>query len=387
MEKKEPKRILHVVSAMGRGGTESLIMNIYRNIDHANIQFDFITHRQADYDEEIRSLGGELFYIPSLGEIGPIKYIRKLRDIMSHHPYIAIHAHTDYQSGIPAFAAKICGIKKRICHSHSNNWPKQGVLKEKLMLKILQLFIKFFATNLCSCSEEAAAFLFGPRNHNKVKILKNGINLCEYINKDGWNRKSVLKELNLADDAVLLGHVGRFSESKNHLFLLKVLKTLVEEDDRFVAVLVGDGPLRASIEEEAQRQGMVERIRFLGVRADIPRLMNAFDAFFFPSSFEGFGIVMIEAQSAGTPCIASASVPKETDMGLGLVKYISLHESIEIWTKEIQSSLLMPRLSNIEIIENIKKLGFHIQDNIQDWLALYGIEVQQDEEKNLNHFV
>ncbi|MEK3885895.1 glycosyltransferase family 1 protein [Bacillus sp. FSL K6-3431] len=367
-----PKRVLHIVSSMGRGGAETLIMNIYRNIDRRKVQFDFITHNYdiEDYDDEIKEMGGKIYNIPSLGTIGPFQYMKKLMAIMSDSTYVAIHAHTDYQSGIPALAAKMCGIENRVCHSHSNNWLKQHGFKEKLMLKGLQAIIKFSATKLCSCSEEAARFLFGT---NKVSILKNGIDISEYTETDPNNRKSVLKELYLSEDAKVIGHVGRFSESKNHLFILRVLKKLVKEDSRFVAILVGEGPLRKEVEIEAERIGLLEHIRFLGVRTDIPRLMNAFDVFLFPSLFEGFGIVMLEAQSSGTPCIAATSVPKSTDMGLGLVKYLHLEEHIDLWCDGIKASLLIDKPNKYFIINNISELGFNIQRNLNDWLRLYGI--------------
>ena len=133
---------------------------------------------------------------------------------------------------------------------------------------------------------------------------------------DANSRKSVLKELHLPEDAKIIGHVGRFSESKNHMFILNVLKKLVEEDPSFVALLVGDGPLKKMIEKEAEKLGLLDHIRFLGVRTDIPRLMNAFDVFLFPSLFEGFGIVMLEAQSSGTPCIASDFCTKKYGYGI-----------------------------------------------------------------------
>ena len=175
MEKLEhPKRVLHIVSSMGRGGAETLIMNIYRNIDRRKVQFDFITHSQGngDYDDEIKTMGGKIHCIPSLGNIGPFNYLKRLVALMSANDYIAIHAHTDYQSGFPALAAKICGIKNRICHSHSNNWLKNKGIKEWLILKNLQVMIRFSATKFCSCSEEAAEFIFGKSNNKQSAYLE-----------------------------------------------------------------------------------------------------------------------------------------------------------------------------------------------------------------------
>ncbi|KAB7708169.1 glycosyltransferase [Bacillus aerolatus] len=377
-----PKRVLHIVSSMGRGGAETLIMNIYRNIDRMKVQFDFVTHShgKGDYDDEIKSMGGKIYSIPSLGTAGPINYVKRLKDVMSANDYAAVHAHTDYQSGFPALAAKMCGIEHRICHSHSNNWLKQNGLKERFMLKTLQAVIKFSATRFCSCSEEAAGFLFGKSAimNNKVDILKNGIDMSQYTHSDPGtgSRKSVLKELHLAEETKIIGHVGRFSESKNHLFILKILKSIAEEDSRFVAILIGDGPLRETIEKEAEKLGLIKHIRFLGVRTDIPRLMNAFDVFLFPSLFEGFGIVMLEAQSSGIPCVASSSVPSSTDMGLGLVKYLNLDDHMDQWRDSIKAAIFIERPNKNLIIKNISELGFNIQESLNDWLRLYGLQNQ-----------
>ncbi|MCR2822036.1 glycosyltransferase family 1 protein [Lederbergia panacisoli] len=367
------KRVLHVVSSMERGGVETLIMNIYRQIDREKIQFDFITHseKSGDFDQEIQEMGGHIYPIPSLGTTGPYRYVKALIKVMSTNNYIAVHAHTDFQSGFPALAAKICKIKYRICHSHSNNWLQNG-FKGLLMLKILKLLIKISATKLCSCSEEAATFLFGGKT--QVHILKNGVNIHEFLTADTKSRQQILEEFQLLPDSKIIGHIGRFSESKNHLFLLKVLKQMVQKDPRYVALLVGDGPLRESIDLEVERLGLENHVRFLGVRSDIPILMKAFDIFLFPSKFEGFGIVLLEAQCAGTPSIVADTVPKSTDMGLGLVTYLPLGERVDKWCQHLESSLTIEQPNQHSILKNISKRGFNIHDNVLDWVKLYGLQ-------------
>ncbi|MFK9089956.1 glycosyltransferase family 1 protein [Bacillus salipaludis] len=382
VDKESTKRVLQIVSSMDRGGAETLLMNIYRNMDREKVQFDFITHstKKGDFDDEIISLGGKVFQIHSLGELGPIRYLKELIKIMSANKYLAIHSHTDYQGGFPTLAAKICGIKQRICHSHSNNWPQGNSYKAKLMLKFLKTLIKMTATNYCSCSIDAAEFLFSRKmvDQGKVDILKNGIDISQFLNEKNC-RNSVIQEFNLPKEAKLIGHVGRFSESKNHQFILKVFKNVIETDPSFIALFVGDGPLKGQIEKEAEKLGLLKHIRFLGVRADIPRLMKAFDVFIFPSLFEGFGIVTIEAQSAGTPCVVSDAIPKTTDMGLDLLSFISLEEDIAFWAQELKNAILIKK-PDYDIINNtIIKNGYSIQDNIPKWLSLY-----LKENKNIN---
>ncbi|HDX9591190.1 TPA: glycosyltransferase family 1 protein [Bacillus pseudomycoides] len=378
---KKAARVLHIVSAMDRGGAETLLMNIYRNIDKSQIQFDFVSHRteKCDYDEEIAVLGGKVYRIPSLGQVGPFAYIKELTKIMSDNQYVAVHAHTDYQGGFAAVAAKMAGIKKRVCHSHSNNWPQGSGIKAKITLKVLQSIIKYAGTDYCACSIEAARFLFGEGiiNDNKVELLKNGIEVSQFTDVDIRDVASMRKELNIPDEAKIIGHIGRFSESKNHIFILQVLKEILKGDTNFIAVLVGDGPLKSSIELKAKELGIYNNIRFLGVRTDIPRLLKAFDVFLFPSLFEGFGIVTLEAQCSGTPCVVADTIPRNTDMGLGIMSFISLNEKLEIWFEEIYKALSKEKPERRKIINNISKLGFDINSNISDWLSLYGIECKE----------
>lgn len=288
---KENKRVLHIVSAMNRGGAETLLMNIYRKIDRKQLQFDFVSHGsgKCDYEDEIAALGGRLYGIPSLGQVGPLLYIKELIKIMSNGQYIAVHAHTDYQGGFVALAAKMAGIKKRICHSHSNNWPQGSGVTARITLKVLQSIIKYAGTDYCACSAEAARFLFGERmfHNNKVELIKNGLDINQFIDVNIGDIASVRKELCIPDAAKLIGHIGRFSESKNHIFILHVLKEILKRDTNFIAILAGDGPLKTSIELKAKELGIYENIRFLGVRKDIPIIMNVIDVLIFPSLFEG----------------------------------------------------------------------------------------------------
>ncbi|MCJ8009121.1 glycosyltransferase family 1 protein [Lederbergia wuyishanensis] len=368
-----PKRVLHVVSSMDRGGAETLIMNVYRHLDRQKVQFDFITHsdKTDDFDQEIIELGGNVYKIPSLGTSGPIRYLRDLIKVMSLNKYVAVHAHTDFQSGFPALAAKICKINHRICHSHSNNWMKKG-FKGYVILKALQLLIKISATKLCSCSEEAATFLFG-KHFNKVEILKNGVNINEFLQAETDSRERVLEELSIPSSSKIIGHIGRFSESKNHLFLLKVLKKMIKRDPNFIVLLVGEGPLRHTIELEAERLNLQKHVKFLGVRSDIPKLMKTFDIFLFPSKFEGFGIVLLEAQCAGTPCLVANNVPKATDMGLGLVTYLPIEDSEDKWCDSLLHSLSIKKPNRNIIFKNVSNLGFDIKDNVNEWIKLYGL--------------
>ena len=163
MQDNRPKRVLHVVSRMQRGGAETMIMNLYRNIDREKVQFDFIVHSdiKGDYDEEIEKLGGKIIKCNSLGTVGPLRYVKELSQLIKDNgPFCVVHAHTDFQTGFVAKAAKKAGVGKRICHSHNTQWKSNPNIIDKVMLFIFKIFIDKYATDYCSCGRDAAKFLF-----------------------------------------------------------------------------------------------------------------------------------------------------------------------------------------------------------------------------------
>ena len=371
------QRVLHVVSAMNRGGAETLLMNVYRNMDREKINFDFVSHRaeRCDYDDEIEALGGCIYRVQSLGRLGPFHYVNELKKVMSQTSYAAVHSHTDYQSGFAALAGKLAGIKRRICHSHSNNWGKGNGFKQKMTLAAMQAIIRYAATDYCACSTEAARFLFGHSlsDQGKVQMIRNGVEINRFAQFEPNVRYSVKHELGIPPESKIIGHIGTFSPSKNHVFLLKLVKRMLEEGKDITAVLVGEGDLKNNMEKQAQEMGIYNHVRFLGVRTDIPRLMKAFDVFVFPSIFEGFGIVALEAQCSGTPCVASDSVPRLADMGVGLMSFISLNESLEVWSEQVYSSISKERPAQQTVFNSITSKGFNIKDSIYQWLDMYGV--------------
>lgn len=277
-----------------------------------------------------------------------------------------------------AIAAKIAGIKIRICHSHSNNWPMGSGIKGKVLLSFLRTVITYVGTNYCACSVESARFLFQKNiDNSKVKIMKNAIDINQFVNVNIQDDNTVRDEFNIPVEKKVIGHIGRFSESKNHIFILKVFNEVLKYDPNFMLVLVGDGPLKNSIELESKRLGIYEKVRFLGVRKDIPRIIRMFDVFLFPSLFEGFGIVALEAQCAGVPCVVANTITKNVDMGLGIISFVSLDENLKIWSVEIQRVLEKEKLNTEIIADTISKLGFDIKSNIPEWLLLYGLEYRE----------
>ncbi|NHN34326.1 glycosyltransferase family 1 protein [Paenibacillus agricola] len=319
---------------MNRGGLETLIMNIYRNIDRSHFQFDFLVHQEfkGAFDDEIIRLGGKIHYIPYITKIGHFGYIKALNNFFkTHQEYNIVHSHMNSISGLILRSAKKKGINVRIAHSHSS---KHGTsFFEKIYKKCVSLLISSAATHFFACSKIAGESLFGKRLAKRnTTIIKNGVDLNKFI-FNNETRDEIRKELEGNDKTIIIGHVGRFQEMKNHTYLIDVFSKLIEKKPNALLVFVGDGELRTSIEQKVKNLNLTSKVKFLGIRDDVHKIMQAFDVFVMPSLYEGLPVTLVEAQATGIRCVVSENITREIDLGVGLVDFISLKETLFSWVE------------------------------------------------------
>ncbi len=363
-------RILHVVTYMGRGGLETMIMNYYRQMDRTKVQFDFLVHRdfRADYDDEIEQLGGRIYRI---GRLVPWSraYQQSLDAFFAAHPeYGEVHVHQDCLSAVILKAAQRHGIPVRIAHSHSSSQDKNLKYLIKLYYKRQ---IPRHATALFACGRDAGDWMFGGAPYT---VINNAIDAAQYRYRQAHARE-VRQALGIAEDAFVIGHVGRFCPVKNHAFLLDAFDQLRRENERAVLLLVGDGELRSSMEEKAKAMGLEDRVMFTGVRSDVCDLMQAMDVFVFPSRYEGLPVSLVEAQAAGLPCIISDRVP-DACMLTDLAQKVSLEDSVQQWTERILATRATVRRDRFE---EMAAGGYDIVSNAA-WLQQYYIDHWKEKE-------
>lgn len=353
---KNTVRVAQIIGKWVGGGVEAVVMNYYRNIDHEKIQFDFICDDDSTnipYDE-IEKMGGKVILIPPYQKI--FKYHKELKRVLKEGKYQIVHSHINTLSVFSLFAAKCAKVPVRIAHSHSTTNKKE---KNKNFIKqILRPFSKLFATDYMCCSELAGRWLFGDKEYDKgnVYVLNNAIDL-EKFKYDENIRKEKRKELGIADEAMVIGHVGRFVEQKNHRFLIDIFNEIHKQNEKSILLLVGQGPLMEEIKEKVKKLGLEKQVIFLGQRNDINELYQAMDLFLFPSLYEGLGMVVIEAQCSNLPCVCSTEVPKTAVISKN-ISFVDLKESASLWKKECEKYYkFFDRKNNIE---NAKKSGFDI---------------------------
>ncbi len=310
-------------------------MNIYRNIDRSKVQFDFMVHynEPGEYDKEIKELGGKIYVMPNTIPINYFKYKKALNKFFSYHEkYKIIHSHLISTAFIYNRIAKKYG--KKICITHSHSSSSENSLKSKisdLTSKLSENYTDIFF----GCSKEACNYFF-PKSVKKgtnMTIIKNAIDSKKYIYNEKIRNK-IRKHLKI-EDKFVIGHIGRFSEHKNHDFLLDIFKEIYIENNNSVLLLIGKGPLESKIKSKINNLGLSKNVIFLGVINDIYNILQAIDVFLFPSLSEGFGIALLEAQASGLKCFTSKDVVPLDVKVTNLLEYISLNSSPDIWANKI----------------------------------------------------
>ena len=351
-------RVLHVVGGMQQGGTENFIMNIYRNIDRNKIQFDFLVNRKGVFEEEIKNLGGRVYYIPALQNVGQIRYKKKLDEFFKNHKeYKIIHSHLNQVSGLILERAKKANIPIRIAHSHSNRfWYSNNLIK--LYKMYLKTKIEKSANYKFACSVDAGKFMFGK--NSEFKVINNFIDAKKYIYNEEI-RKKVRKQLNIDENIFVIGYVGRFEVAKNPIFALKVFKEFLKLNPNSKFLMIGKGSLKNEVISYIEENNIKDNVIMLEDRNDINELMQAMDYFILSSIYEGLGIVLIEAQAAGLKCIAAKDVIQKEAQITPLLNLLPLEENPKIWANYILETQNYNRENTYSYTV---KNGFDIKENI-----------------------
>lgn len=352
MEKNEPIRVAQIIGKWLGGGVESVVMNYYRHIDRTKIQFDFICDEDSTNIpyEEIEKMGGRVILIPPYQKI--FKYHKKLKEVLKSGGYKIVHSHINTLSVFSLFAAKCAGVPVRIAHSHSTTNKKEK--KKNLLKQILRPFSKVFATDYMCCSELAGRWLFGNKEYDNgnVYLLNNAIDLDKF-KYDEEKRKKKRKELNIEDDTLVIGHVGRFVEQKNHRFLIDIFNEVHKQKENSILLLAGQGPLMEEMKEKVKILGLEKNVMFLGQRSDINELYQAMDLLLFPSLYEGLGMVVVEAQISGLPCVVSTEIPKIAKV-TKKITFVNLENKTETWNEVIFKYLSNINRKNINFTDKIE---------------------------------
>lgn len=352
-------KVAEVIGKWVGGGVEQVVYSYCSRLDKEKYDIDFLIDEDSLFipKEKLEKAGINVIIVPPYQKI--ISYQNALINIFKEKQYDIVHSHENTLSVFPLRAAKKAGVKVRIAHSHSTTNNKE--VTKNLVKLFLRPFAKMYATHYFACTEHAGRWMFGNKEFDKgnVYVMNNAIEIYDFrFNEEA--RERIRKDLKIEDNALVIGHCGRFVEQKNHRFLIDVFNEVHKKREDAVLLLIGQGPLQTEMEEKVKELGIEKSVKFLGQRKDINELYSVMDVFLFPSLYEGLGMVLIEAQCAGLPCVVSSEVPEVAKVDNN-VDFIDLKSEIKNWINAINKYLKIERKNSIN---KVRECGYDIHVEI-----------------------
>lgn len=325
-------RVLQVLPALDGGGVDKLLADYCMHMD-PDIQFDFAVSAEYEgiLEAPLRSRGCAIYHLAQ-NQVNPKLRFNQLQKIIKDNSYSIVHDHTGYRGVLTLLAANLANTECRISHSHISHIPETS--SERAVRFVCTAVAKLLATHLFACGEEAAKWMWGKQSwaQRKVHIMPNAIQMQNYTFSQK-ERDEVRHKLGL-ENKFVVGNVARLSEQKNHRFLLEIFKEVKARNKDALLLLIGRGELMDAIRLHAKQLDIENDVLFLGVRKDVPSLLNAMDVFVLPSKYEGLPVVLVEAQSNGLPIVLSSIITSEAQLPC-VCNRISLDKSPEVWAEAV----------------------------------------------------
>jgi len=317
-------KIIHIISEFDIGGVESFLMDFFKKNDNKKIENVVIVHGSSEgsMEKEAKKLGVEFLHLPRVSK-NFFVYLYRVYIILKKD-FDIVHVHLNHYSFLVLLISILANKKIRICHAH-------GVIdKISIKTKMMAYLSKILSTERVACSKMAGESIFKSKN---TKIIHNstGLNNFKYDNKVREDLRSYF-EIKEKDTVVI--QVGRFVESKNHIFSLSLFEEVVKKNKTIKLFLIGEGELETLIKKECLDRKIEKQVFFLKKDSPVSDYLSMADIFIMPSQKEGLGIAALEAQASGINSIISTEVPKEIILNKN-VKYINLNNKKE-WIKSIE---------------------------------------------------
>lgn len=357
-------KILHFELDKNIGGIESFLYNIYRQIDKSMFQFDFVTRYDSPaWENELKQLGANIYKVRQYNNL--FHYMNDIDEILKKG-YDIVHVHKNSAANIlPFYVFLKYPYLKVVVHSHNTSPSVGGV--SKFLHYMNRSLLWNFADSHLACSNLAGEWLYGKGK--KYDVIRNGVETQRYLfSKD--NYRLIRKEFNIPDGAYVIGHIGRFTEQKNQRYLIDLFNIICRKKENAYLVFIGDGILKEGCETYVKELGISTKVRFLGVRNDVPILLQAIDTLVMPSLYEGLPIVAIEAQAAGVNLFLSDTISSEVQITEN-VGWFSLTDNKENIANELLKINLLSvaerQIMNIKVIAS----GYDTNDTVSFLSSFY----------------
>lgn len=355
MCEKRKIKVLMVAGSVNVGGIENQLMHLLRQANKTKFQIDFTTTEEHPfYQDEIESLGGHCIRIPATEGRHFLRYCKALYGVIKDGGYDVVHSHELYHSGMVLLTARLAGVKCRFVHAHSSNQGRGNLIRRAYNWLMRRLILQN-ATEFLACSSLSARFLFGDSviGRKNYHLIVNSVETARFLPTE---------ERTASTDKVPLEilQVGRFADEKNFLFSVLIAEECRRRGDRFRFLFVGNNgeKYESAVRQLIAEKDLEDTVCLLGIRKDVDQLVKRADAFLLPSKYEGMPLTLIEAQTAGLPCVVADRFSHEVDFGIGNVDWLRLEDGAAAWADALERAIAKGRASRQIVVSAIEAGGF-----------------------------
>jgi glycosyltransferase involved in cell wall biosynthesis len=377
------------------GGAETWLMSLLKYFreqneqSSLNVKFDVLLTggAKAIFDDEAEALGARLFYLPFTRWTMP-RFVREFRKILANGKYHTIHDHQDYLAGLHFLIGAGYLPPVRIAHVHNPLYHRKNSsdgFARRTVNSLGKHFVGRFATHVIGTSRQIITEYGFDDFAERVTLgaAHCGFDVSPYDGDHEAIHAELCREFGWETSARILLFVGRLEGAeilvngqrmthKNPTFALEIAKVCIERDGQIKLLMVGAGEEKQKeLEAQVAGWGMSKSIRFLGARPDVPRLMMGSDLLLFPSVAEGLGMVVVEAQAAGLPVLASDTTPKECVVVPELIFFLPLESGAEKWSAHVLQTLQAENDWRPRSREMVRQSEFSIENSARRLNALY----------------
>lgn len=371
---KNKVKVLLFVDRMRHGGIQQFLVENVKHMDKTKVDIDILTLDDGEtypLEKAIQDAGATYYKLKGIWINKTSDYFKYAKAIDKfftiHNDYKVVHMNASSKNFILLKYAKKHNIPIRIAHSHNIDFQTKNPIK-KLVGNLLKIPMKKYATDYFACSYLAGEWLFGKKNveNGKVKVIHNAVDYKNF-KYDEKIRKEMRQEFNISEKEILFGHVGRFTNQKNHTFLIDIFNEIHQQNKHTKLIMVGIGEKEQEIKDKVKMLNLEACVVFAGFRKDVNKIMQAMDVFLLPSLYKGLPVVGVEAQAAGLPCFTSKDVVTKEVQITKAMNFISLDKNAKEWANIILNS----DLSRKDTKKELKEAGYFIEDSAKELVDFY----------------
>ncbi|MDO5344495.1 MAG: glycosyltransferase [Lachnospiraceae bacterium] len=351
-------RILQIIGEINGGGVGAVVYNYLSHMNRRDMQIDILAFGIDGVEEQLqeskfRDLGCRVFFLPHRNK-GYRRHFSEYRRLIRDGRYDIVHCHFELWSAPYLAIARTEGVGVRIAHCHIAASEYAG-MKARL-LRLMRPMLSWGTTDRFACGKDAGRYLWKDKD---FYVMNNAVD-AEAFRYDRKIREKKRRELQLSDNTILVGCVGRLSEQKNPRYTLEIAEALARNQVNYKLIMIGNGELYDEVEQLIKSKHLQKYVSLMGLRQDVNEWMQAMDVFILPSRYEGLPIVGIEAQASGLFTLLSENVTPEVKL-LSSVRVLSIQQDAGLWAEQIiKGYRLNAEADREKSIHDVVRAGFEI---------------------------